>query len=695
MAFERLSFIDAIGHYKSAYEKTTGDVSVALRIAESYRRLNLPDSSSNWYALIKDSEVDIDPIHYFHYAEALLSLGRPKESKRRYERYQLEASDDRRVVRRLEGLTTPDLFNKESARYTISALPFNTPELEFSPAYYGDGLVFVSSRKRETVVRATYAWDHSDFLDLYYWEDAGVAESHQVARFRSEINSRYHEGPLDFFAGDSMMVFTRSDFHKGKVGKSSKRITKLQLYFAEKARDGTWENIKPFPFNSPEYSTGHPAIAPDGSKLIFASDRPEGEGGTDLYLTEFVSGQWGAPINLRSINTKGDEMFPFLIEDYLFFASNGHSGIGGLDIYRVRLEKDQNTSELKNLGSPINSPKDDFGLIMAQDFSQGFFSSNRGEDKDDIYSFQYLPPAHVVVTGTVKYLVDDTPISDAEVQVLSDQGISVKTIITGDAGDFSALVPRNLDLRFIADRAGWNLAKEVSLNTSGQRDTISNVNVYMQREELFALVAGYDALTDAPLVNTEVTLSKLGEEESEKAARPLDGYHKFLLDPGSRYVAHVMKDGYFTNTDTIDATMHASGTINVEVPLEKIIIGKAIKVENIYYDVNKSNIRPDAAIELNKIVTMLQENPSIRIELSSHTDARGSDVHNLKLSQKRATSAVNYIISQGIASSRIIARGYGESQPVNRCKNGVTCTGDEHQQNRRTEFKVIALLPRG
>jgi peptidoglycan-associated lipoprotein len=335
---------------------------------------------------------------------------------------------------------------------------------------------------------------------------------------------------------------------------------------------------------------------------------PGGLGGSDIYMTQKVNGVWGKPVNLgNSINTPYNELFPVIWKDtLLYFSSEGHKNFGGLDIFQSE-HKNNSWSNAKNIGYPINTSFDDFGIAMNDSGTAGLFSSNRNVQnttQDNIYSF------------TVN------------------------------------------DLRF---------------NLEG---------------------IAVEKLTQLPIADVRVELMNLKTHQKEYALTDSTGRFKFKLDPETDYSIVGSKDNYFTNTEkvsTVGKKQSESMFVKLKLELERIVVNKPIVLENIYYDLDKYDIRPDAAAGLDKLVTIMNDNPGITIELSSHTDSRADDHYNDVLSQRRAEAAVNYIISHGISAGRIKPHGYGERQLVNECANGVACTEVQHQQNRRTEFKVISL----
>lgn len=368
-------------------------------------------------------------------------------------------------------------------------------------------------------------------------------------------------------------------------------------------KENKWEEIADLPFNSDEYSVGHPTLTPDGKFMYFASDMPNANavGGQDLYVVAITDSGFGEPVNLgTAINTKGDEVFPFYHPNgTLYFSSDSYEGFGGLDMYSATQSKGA-WGIITNLGYPINSSKDDFGLIYNEKLEHGMFTSSRtgGAGSDDIYLFD--KQTKVILLGKVIDKKTKEPILDAMVHLKEMVTIQLDSIASDKKGKFTFPLEINMDYEVTAEKYGYFLASPIKVSTR----------------------------------------------------------------------------------------MEGKDTIEIVIELQRIAVGEVVKLENIYYDFDKFDIRADAAVELNRFVQFMNKYPGMEVELRSHTDSRGSDTYNQWLSQKRAESAVAYVIKQGIASTRIKARGYGETMPINQCVNRVPCTEEEHQMNRRTEFVV-------
>ncbi len=593
--YKTFIFKQAINAYNKTLKISDHDSSyIFLQIANSYRLINNSETSKSYYDKVFPLGI-MTRQDMSNYAQVLMLTSNYDEAK-------LLADSIGTSLARLENANNVSEIRIDTAAYFLENLVVNGDKGDFSPAYYEDGIVFVSNREWKRLLQSKYYWDESFFLDLYYTQNLDSTAEY-FSRFSKKINTIYHEGPSAFYASDTKMIFTRNNFNQGRKHLSDDGVNKLKLFYSEKpfgAKD--WSKPVELWFNNDQYSVGHPTVTEDGSKMYFASDMPGTEGGADIWYTEYQDSIWSKPMNMgATINTSADELFPFILQDsILYFASKGHLGLGGLDIYRVNLN---NPNEPDNMGQPLNSQYDDFGLI--QKGNVGYFSSNRpgGKGDDDIYRFTYTEIVPIIPT----YIV------------------AVKAV----------------------------------------------------NAETLALVPDAKMAIEDTILREFVTVENIG------------GIRYYETFENKFYYAHARHPEYFSNEIKFEIGSDLDvDTLYFDIPIEKIVIGKAIELENIYYDVNKADIREDAAIELDKLVKILVDNPDIKIELSSHTDSRGSDSYNMSLSQRRADSAVGYIISKGIDSNRITAKGYGETKLVNQCSNGVKCTSDEHQQNRRTEFSV-------
>ena len=650
--FEDYSYVKAIEYYKLALEKEHNQ-QWELNIAESYHKINQPQKAVQWYQKALKKHPQVDPHYKLHYAQVLSKVGDYDKARDWYEAYHQDYASERRVNNKLRGIAVLDDFRSTPDNYSIEILPINSTQSDFAPAYMQDHLVFVSSRSRKGPESHFYSWNEQAFLDLYH---AGLSEDGRFStprRFNKKINSKFHEGPAVFYGNGNKMIFTRSNYDKGKLGKGEDDVVHLKLFYTErKNSESSWSKVRPLSINSEEYSVGHPALTQNGKTLFFASDMPGGYGGTDLYKSEFSNGEWGEPVNLGpDINTEGNEMFPFLYDDQmLYFASDGFGGLGGLDIYRTDLTRQQ--TRVFNLGSPINSSQDDFALILESHGGSGYFSSNRdqGVGDDDIYSFlvHSVQVQAALLSKNKKYLQEaDLKVKDAQT------GKYIPFFRNGETLEFEGIPGRE----YLISAEGPYNETEVSV-------LIDPLPYYVRQADLSVEIEG---LKTGPL-------SVVAESEA-----PI---RLIILDNNSQQDQLILASAQ-------EMILYEHSQLD-SLHRELDLIGKEIKetitIKNIQYNFDRSFIRKDAREDMQELSEILMQYPKLSVRLKSHTDSRASFAYNKKLSQQRAEAAKAYLMELGVNPERISAESYGESQLVNECADGVHCPEELHQENRRTEF---------
>lgn len=689
--FDGFEYVEAAKIYERLVARDSTFSYAKLQLAESYRLMNQPEKSAPLYAQVVNDSVSA-PIHKLYYAQALMSNGEYERARNWLERYKVQSGDSLRADQLISGIDNFEAFYLDSSRYKIDTAAFNSEGSDFSPAYYRNGVVFSSNRERFRIVKRRHGWDDTNFIQIYQYQQVNDSTTN-VKLFSDLINSRYHEGPLTFYDNYEKVIFTRNNYNGGKVKKATDETIHLQLYLSERGNvRSRWSKPQAFPYNNDEYSVGHPAMATDETTLYFASDMPGGYGGVDLYVSRFINDQWTEPENLgQRINTSGDELFPFIADSVLYFSSNGHYGVGGLDLYQVVLT--DSSSIVQNLGFPMNSNKDDFGLILNENGKNGYFTSNRagGKGSDDIYQFSIVKPPkpeNVIVRGIVIDQRSGQPLENAEVYLTASDLDSIK-IITQANGNFEFTLDWDKDYFFTATKPDWSTGLD---SASTFDDILDKDFLTIPLRELLVIKGDLVNPEDGtPIDNALLTFTESSTGEVDSVRTNAQGVLYFIAQPDAEYDVFLQKEGYFNFRTKVSTGSDPGGIIKFDLEMDQIVIGRAIRIENIYFDLNKSDIRPDAAVELDKIVQMMTDNPTITIELGSHTDSRGSDPYNLALSDRRAQSSAAYIVSKGIAADRITGKGYGETQLVNGCANGVRCSADEHQANRRTEFKVVSF----
>ncbi len=609
--FAQGEYETAIALYKKEVAKGRNVAQYNYRIAESYRLSNRLEMAEPYYKAALDGKAKA-PDAGFRYAQALRAAGKPEEAATQFEAY-VQTGSNRTLAEQAEvaARTARASTALLALRTNDEVLPLdqiNTPAAEFSATRMPETreLVFASGREGKV-----FQGNGEGFNDLYAikFEDEQKLTGGTVRKLEPIFNSdNRHEASATYSPDGKMMVFARSN------DGSKKGYLSVDLWVSY-FRNNAWTEPEILRgVNSSTADEFSPVFSPDGQTLYFTSTRKGGFGGNDLYKSTLEGpGRFSTPENLGDqINTPGNENFPAIAPDgTLYFSSDGHPGLGKLDIFKVQKGK------VVNLGAPINSSGDDFAPFFTSP-RVGVFASNRagGKGSDDLYLFRERPYKYVTffVDGTLVERNDQTGQSTAvpneTVTLYSNSGQKLQEVTSGPDGKFSMkLDTATASYSLTANRSGYFTARN-SVSTIGRRPA-------------------QDALPD--LMN-EVR-------------------------------------------------------VPVTLTLTRIVKNKAIVVDNIFYDYNKANIRPDAAVELDKLVQTLNDNPRITIELSSHTDSRGKDAYNMALSQRRAESAVAYIVSKGIDKSRITAKGYGESRPVIKGAK----TEEDYQRNRRTEFKVTRI----
>ena len=683
------AYTSAAELYEKALKKAPGNKTVKRQLARCYHHLNDSRSTAYWYQQIENHTDLMTEEDQLYYARALESNQEYAEAQVWYEAYRKGGTKESLAEAKLAALQQLEQFYQDSALYEIALLAINTPASDFAPAYWQDGIVFASARS-EGASGKTYGWYEQPFLDLFYASLRDNGQSAAPVRLQG-VNSKLHEGPAAFYDQGRKMIFTRNNYYEKKKGKSEEGVVKLKLFTAERADTSTtdWINVQSFRYNNAEYSVGHPTVSQDGKRLYFASDMPGGEGGTDLYACRWDGRDWSRPKNLGpEINTKGEDLFPFVHPSgHLYFASNGRGGLGGLDIYRASTVGD--SVRVHNLGYPINSSQDDFGLVADATENTGFFSTNRNGEpgNDDIYRFRYTPPQDLHINGYVLSAWDSTPLASSLV-ALSASKIDTVSVRTDTTGAFSFALAWDQAYRIDAEKHGFSEAS-TALSTQPGNARTDTVVLYLTP---YLLVQGTatDKQSGEVLSGTRIVLEDTAAQQRQEAVTSANGRYEFKLNPDRGYRLKASKQQYLGDQESF-GTLDTMGILTVNTKLEKLEEGKTIRLDIIYYDFDKWNIREDAARELDQLVQALRDNPSMQIEMSSHTDVRGNDAYNLYLSTKRAYSAAAYLIESGINEVRITRKGYGETKLVNDCENGVQCSEEKHQENRRTEFTITGL----
>ncbi|WP_318308301.1 OmpA family protein [Flagellimonas crocea] len=604
--FFNYDYIDARKIYLSVVEDGYTSAQIFKKLGDTYYFNSEYGEAAVWYVKLVETYPDeVGADYYYRAAQSLKSIGKIEESKSLMEKYVASSGTSS-----LNWESFQELSNTSSDQYLVKNITDGMDGSDFGPSYFGNKIVF-SSSSINTEGNKIHDWNGLPYLDLFEAEIGEDGKLTNIKKLEGDVNSPYHESSAVFTKDGKTIYFTRNNYINGKKKRGKQRLVSLKIYKASLRDDGSWGNVVELPFNDDSYSTAHPALNPEENRLYFSSNRDGSLGGSDLWYVDILSnGTYGEPVNLGSkINTTERETFPFVSEDNkLFFSSDGHMGLGGLDIFMVPL-KNLNSEAMKNLGQPINSNQDDFGFIIKEKEKTGYLSSNRG-----------------------------------------GQG--------GSSFDDIYLITENCNPVF------------------------------------------YGAITDA------------------KTGKPLEGSVVYLMDKDNKVISQQItkSNGNYQFEENIDCknqyVLRASNDEKEYVPQEKVVVtpegsnmlqvnialtppdcpvndlGCRLDLQPIYFDFDKHNIRPDAEVELAKILQAMKQYPQLNIHIESHTDSRGDDAYNMQLSERRAKSTLEWLVNKGIDKSRLTSKGYGESQLINNCSNGVQCSEEEHQLNRRSMFII-------
>ena len=603
--FNKYEFVEAATDYLKLVTDGKADTYVYSQLAESYFNVFNTVEAEKWYA--KALETSSEPEMVYNYSQMLKANGKYEESNTQLDLFaSMRPADHRATAFRENPNYLPKILEK-GKRFNVQNLAINSEVSDFGGTLKNGKLYITSARNSN---RKTYGWNEEPFLDIYtaYVNDDGEFQTPSI--IEQNINTKYHEGTVSFSPDGNTMYFSRESFYEKVYERDSitkYKISVLNLYKSIN-QEGQWSEAEALSLNGDSYSVKNPSVSADGKTLYFASDKTGGYGNFDIYSAPIdENGSVGDATNLgQKLNTEGQEMFPFIsANNTLYFSSNGHLGLGGLDVFFAKIV-DGKVGPIRNVGIPVNGNADDFAFSINEETEEGFVSSNRegGVGSDDIYSIKKIQPiCDVLVSVTVKDRKTGLILVGAAVSIQDADGNIFGTKTSNTEGVVEYIIECNIDTKLVGSKIDY--------------------------ESGFTLVAG----TSEEEVSADLLLT----------------------------------------------------------PIDEIILANKVILNPIYFDFDKSNINAQAAFELDKLVQLMNKYKSIVLSAESHTDSRGSASYNLSLSERRAMTTAQYVISKGIDASRITGEGKGETMPSVEC--GGRCTEEEHQLNRRSEFLILAGNP--
>jgi outer membrane protein OmpA-like peptidoglycan-associated protein len=685
--FDHFAYRNALHLYLHAHDKNPGNYHIRERIAECYFRLHDPVNAEKWFSGLIN-EPDIHAEIKFEYAEALSMNGKYAESLFWFEQYLEERPGDVMASEKAAFLRKVHWYREDSLRFVVVPAPFNTDHSDYGAHYFHEGVVFASSRDTDVFVKHKPfdAVDEDEsLLNLFYAGRAANGEWTEPVHFHNEhIKTFFHEGPMAFYDNDRKGAFTRTILKKGRPVRDANGRSHLGIYLADVNLLGSLENIVPFEHNNAAYSVAHPTFNSDGTVMYFSSTSPAGFGDSDIYYSILEDGKWSEPINLGAvINTREDESFPFLANDStLYFSSNGHGTLGGLDIV-VSYRRNGVWTKARNFGEPLNTQFDDFSLISDSTGRVGFIASNRpgGKGLDDIYFFI---ANYFFVTGETRELGKWTIVPEATVNVFNEKGELIESVTSDGDGSFALYLPYDQNFTIRGEKEGYETIDAVQFSTIGRPFGTDSLLLPLWKHNLFAKGKIYSNETEDVIPGATVIFHNLTDNKSDTLALNEGSEYRLVVIPNREYRVEAIKDGYIPNGFNLSTKGLFDGDLINDIILEEVYIDKEI----ILFDYDKSEILPEAKKQLDKIVRTLRKEPKSTLNIGAHADSRGSHPYNQALSERRAEATVKYIVSKGISRSRIEAKGFGEEFLVNRCSDGVECPEEDHTKNRRAELKV-------
>ncbi len=701
LLYAQQAYSEAIPYYEKAKKTDAANKLILSNLGECYRLTsNIKGQIDNYGALVNMGMAE--PIQELYYGEALMENGENDKAKAFFEKFSL----DSRGKELASSFEKNKEFTKNADAYSLTPASFNSNKSDICAIKYYDATVFASARTKVSWIKTEHAWTNSAYLKMYATRKDGNGKEMKPILFMGDLNSKFNDGPISFTKDYNMVYFTRNNV--GKDDKSKEGLSKLAILMAYLDENG-FSEVEMMPFDNIQYNYTHPSISPDGYTLFFASDMPGGYGGMDIYRVKKDSlGVWGKVENMGDkVNSAGSDVFPYFSPDSIFyFSSNGHSGLGGLDIYEAKMKNGQVT-RIYNMGIPVNSQYDDFALYVSEDLKTGYISSNRkaGDMDDDIYDLNILRKVKRGKDVTLVLLDKQSgePVDSLFFTVNGD------TLMTNDKGQYLLSVEDDTQYKINFAQAGYFPVTD-SLNAESSPDEAFTREIIVEKDPRISVKALItDTKSAALLDSVTIRITDINTSFEYPAFVTTDSGLYTLQLPDKRigdklaFLIRLDKPGYLQRTIVFTKDITEPGVLDMNQSLSfslgKIEVGmdlaKMIDLKPIYFDLGKSTIRPDAATELDKIVQVMNEYPGMYIELGAHTDCRSSAKSNLKLSDQRAKASAAYIVKKGIKKERIVGKGYGETKLLNACacedKVISTCTEEEHSLNRRTEFIITKL----
>jgi len=684
--FNLYQYSEAIPLYKDYLRKKPNDYKANKNLVLAYKFTNnIQGAIEISRTLITLTEAQ--PEDWYTMVQFLRISGNLSEARIYAIQYQLKAPGEK-ADNLIKSIDMYDVLMADKDNYELINKTAQYPQSTFSPILYQGGLIVTS----EASEGEKNDWTGRGYTKLFL-ADLGL---NSLIPFGTEVMTKFNDGPATISQDGKTLYFT--SINKNTLKEEDINRRKLQITSAV-LKNGKWETTEQFRFNNNKYNLAHPALSFDGKMLVFSSDMPGGKGGMDLYSVVWrEDNTWSDPVNIALLNTSENELFPgFDAEGNLYFSSDGIIGLGGLDIFKAQLENGQFTIPM-NLKAPINSVYDDFSLCTGTSLENGYLSTNRfgSSETDDIaYFSKKIKAVPTVIQIKVLDKYTSIPLPYTSISLKDDKNNIVFKGMTDIDGiltiedmpsDKYRIQGMLNDITSTADNISPDEFNkpliEKTLTHNDPRFTLSGLTINTIGGPA---VAGVTVLCEN--LTTHKTTSLITGE---------DGKFFFQLEQASDYKIYGEKPKWLSSEAIYETTKGLDRSkdlyVKITLSMQQPTVKSVIRLDKIYYDYDKCDIKPRSAEELDRLVKLMNDYPDMIIELSSHTDSRGSKVYNTQLSQCRADSALAYLVAKGISETRIFPRGYGETKPVNECIDGVECSDIKHQENRRTEFRIVTCV---
>ncbi len=688
LLYEGYSYPDAIKRLEYIKDK---DLDTKRKLAQAYYYTGNYEKAESYYAKVaSDKQHTAEDI--FNYASVLAVNKKYEQAQIQNERLAAEFPSDSRATKRMSNRNFYQNLLSEEKNILVKNLNINTKHADFGAWFLGEKIMFTSSNTSSFAKE--WALNELPYLEILIANTDSVRELKNPERLFKDVEKQYNRGPATADSSGKYVIYTENI-------PNTKDAKILRLKLMETHKTGkVWSKPTEFAYNNKEYSTGHAAVSPEGSMLFFVSDKPGGIGKTDIYVCHRQDSAWSEPINLgNKVNTEGKEMFPFYHPSgYLFFASDGQPGLGGLDIFMIKMQGSQFAGNAVNMGKPVNTNLDDFSFVLNAEETAGYFASNRegGKGNDDIYAFEIpIPEKPKFVVGTVTDK-EGTELPGTDLYLSEKNSAHADTSVSECGGYYQYEIKAEKEYTLLA-RTPFYYDSEVKFSIEKNQDTvIQNIVLRKIPNPSFRLTV-VEKSNQIPMKDVRISIEDLTTGERRTALSSADGTLNIELTKTIkdtiRYKILLEYPDFLARELVYEQEIKDFVRYDFSAELYPVEVGTDVAVMEdvtIYFDYKKWNIRSDAEPQLEKIVSLMNANPSIELELSSHTDCRGSNDANMKLSDNRAKASADYIRKKISNPDRITGKGYGETKPVNDCDCAEhACTEEEYQANRRTEIKIV------